>query len=219
MTTMFPQSKKCAMCDTESEHMMISSTSSFGSMDLDTRPPPLERHNLAQEIQHCAACGFCAVDIEELPKVGPTFIESPSYRAILEAFARPELARQFEAAGSIASEEGRHADAGWFLLKAAWVCDDEEAVQEARGLRRDALRSWELASSVNQAFAQDEMSEHLMQIDVMRRACLFDDAVRLMNETAEPSDEFLHSILSYERQLIGMKDDTTHTIDEALERS
>ena len=219
MTTMYPLPKTCAMCGAESEHMVISSTSTFGSMDLDTRPAPLARHTLGQQIQRCPECNYCAFEIDEPPVVGRDFLSRPDYRAILERPGRPELAREFEAAALIASEEGRHADAGWFLLKAAWACDDEEAHDDARALRAEALRSWTEADSAHQSFGADKDSELLMRVDLMRRAGLYVDAIRLIDESAELPDDLLRSIVAYERQLIEIEDDRTHTVDEALERS
>ena len=82
MTTMEPQAIRCGVCGSESEQMIIGSTSSFGAMDLDTRPPPLKRFNLAQEIQQCPSCGYCATDLESGTPDLAEVVSSPAYRDV-----------------------------------------------------------------------------------------------------------------------------------------
>ncbi|MBR4908658.1 MAG: hypothetical protein IKZ43_06585 [Acidaminococcaceae bacterium] len=48
MTTMFRQKYKCAVCGAEQEFYGIASTNSFGSPDLDLRPPEMQRSTMEQ---------------------------------------------------------------------------------------------------------------------------------------------------------------------------
>ena len=43
MTTIFEEEVTCAVCGSEQTVQEMGSTSSFGPMDLDTRPPPMQR--------------------------------------------------------------------------------------------------------------------------------------------------------------------------------
>lgn len=65
MTTTFPQTIKCAICGASNEVFVLGSTNSFGSPDLDLRPPGMARNNLPIEIQTCSNCGFSAHDISD----------------------------------------------------------------------------------------------------------------------------------------------------------
>ena len=217
MTTMFPALKLCAACGETSEHMLISSTSSFGSMDLDTMPPPLARDTLAQEIQRCPSCGYCAPDISEVTGLDVDLFNDSDYQEVLKGSSgKPPLAREFEAAALLATRAARHADAGWFLLKAAWACDDEQAEADARAFRMKTLESWSLASSSAQSFAADATSEALIKVDITRRSLLFVEAMKLVEAQPVPDDEILAAILSFERHLSKMEDDDSHTVDEAV---
>ena len=214
---MFPALKLCAACGETSEHMLISSTSSFGSMDLDTRPPPLARDTLAQEIQRCPSCGYCAPDISDVTDLDVDLLNDSDYQEALKGSSgKPPLARKFEAGALLATRAARHADAGWFLLKAAWACDDEQAQAEAHAFRIKTLDSWSLASSRSQTFATDASSEALMKIDIMRRSRLFAEALQMIASQPTPEDEFLGAILTFEQHLSEAKDDACHTVDEAV---
>lgn len=217
MTTMFPETATCAVCGTSSEHMLISSTSSFGSMDLDTRPPPLARDTLSQEIQRCPDCGYCAPDIGEETDLERDLVSNAEYQGVLKGSSgTPAVACEFEAAALIATHATKHGDAGWLLLKAAWVCDDEQAEAEARRFRGKTLESWTAARSSGQTFAADSTSEGLMKVDLMRRSRLFAEAVDLIDAQSAPEDEFLVAIFSFERYLSETEDDSCHTVDEAI---
>lgn len=217
MTTMFPTLQLCAVCGLTSEHMLISSTSSFGAMDLDTRPPPLARDTLAQEIQRCPTCGYCAPDISEMTDLDVDLPNDAEYQEVLKGSSdKPALACKFEAAAVLATRAAQHAEAGWFLLKAAWTCDDQQAEDAARAYRTKTLESWTAATSSAQTFAADATSEALMRVDILRRSGSFNEAMKLIDSLPVPEDEFLSAILSFERHLSESEDDACHTIDEAV---
>jgi hypothetical protein len=58
MTTVFETAVTCAVCGREQSVQEMGSTSSFGPMDLDTRPPPVRRHSLWLWVHECEECGF-----------------------------------------------------------------------------------------------------------------------------------------------------------------
>ena len=105
MTTIFQQSVTCGHCGTENEVIELGSTNSFGSMDLDMRPPPMERDTLAQQIHRCQGCGYCAPDLGE--RIGADgLLESDNYRALLADERYPDLARKVIAYAFLAESSG-----------------------------------------------------------------------------------------------------------------
>ena len=56
MSRIISSKRTCAVCGKEHVFNVVMSTSSFGSMDLDTRPPRMKRDTLKYEIQMCDHC-------------------------------------------------------------------------------------------------------------------------------------------------------------------
>jgi hypothetical protein len=79
MTTLHKQKIECAVCGTETEYTGIGSTSAFGSMDLDTRPPELERSTIFAWVQRCPECGYCASDVSQAPRHAASLVRSSEY--------------------------------------------------------------------------------------------------------------------------------------------
>src|SRR5215510_14310051 len=65
MTLQHPETIKCALCGVVSPQMLILSSSSFGTPDLDTRPPPMVRGTLLYWLQECPECGYAAADLSK----------------------------------------------------------------------------------------------------------------------------------------------------------
>ena len=124
MTEIFELSVTCGHCGAVNEAIELASTNAFGSMDLDMRPPPMERDTLAQQIHRCQGCGYCAPDLEE-PVGADGLLESDDYRTLLADEAYPDLARKFIAYAFLAKSSGDLGAAAWAYRSAAWVCDDE----------------------------------------------------------------------------------------------
>ena len=51
MTTMFDKAVECSICGEKSNHTVIRSTNSFGSPDLDRRPPEMPLAMVAEETE------------------------------------------------------------------------------------------------------------------------------------------------------------------------
>lgn len=117
------------------KHVGIASTNAFGSCDLDTRPPEMERSTLRSQVQRCPSCGFCAVEVKDFDQRYSAILESEAYQKQLIAPECPELALTFLCAGMLAEGVTRHQEAGWLFLRAAWVCDDHKRDELARRCR------------------------------------------------------------------------------------
>ena len=80
--------KKCVVCGHEAEYKLIMSTSSFGSMDLDTRPPALARFLLSDQVEFCEHCGYANIDINYLSRENvQEYMETDEYQNILNYLA------------------------------------------------------------------------------------------------------------------------------------
>ena len=108
MTTVFETAVTCAVCGREQSVQEMGSTSSFGPMDLDTRPPPVRRHSLWLWVHECEECGFVAPELRNAAPTDARHIASREYRAELNHLGRERLASRFvcrslldEAAGDL----------------------------------------------------------------------------------------------------------------------
>jgi hypothetical protein len=206
----------CAHCSIENSTTVRASTNSFGSMDLDMRPAPMERHTLDTAIQLCRSCGFCAPDLEQMIGTGEV-LDSTTYRSILTAEAVPELARRFRAFAHLAEGSGRLAEAGFACLHAAWVCDDSRGVQEAaRESRRAVLRLMQIIHAKGQTMTDDLDLDSVLALDLLRRSGQFDevsDRVGTLSQRKLP--EILGQICVCEARLAGARDAACHKVVEA----
>lgn len=130
MTTFASQSVACGKCGHVFNHPTLASTYTFGSPDLDTRPPELQRSTMHAWIQRCPFCGYCSRDVAEFDHRLRPVLESTEYRSQLTDAVYPELTSIFICAGMLAEAAGRQADAGWAYLHAAWTLDDAKSSPE-----------------------------------------------------------------------------------------
>lgn len=95
MTTLYEEKARCAVCGTETEFTGIASTNAFGSPDLDTRPPEMQRSTIFAWVQCCPECGYCSSDISKVPSQAVSVVHSPEYGKQLTDSTYPELANGF----------------------------------------------------------------------------------------------------------------------------
>lgn len=125
MTTLYHEKKRCAVCGAQHEYTSIGSTNAFGSPDLDTRPPEMQRSTIFAWVQRCPKCGFCASNISKASDQAISVIRSEAYHEQLSDPSMPELANSFLCKSIIDETAGDYGSAAWSLIHAAWVCDDE----------------------------------------------------------------------------------------------
>jgi len=219
MTTLFQHAVTCGHCGARNEVVELASTSAFGSMDLDLRPPGPQRHTLAQQIQHCHACGYCAPDIEERPALGER-VESYGYRAILADERLPDLGRKFMAHAHLAEAAGDLADAAWACRYAAWACDDEGQAfaSAASACRGEVLRLMEGLHRNDQCLADDPTIDAILALDLLRRSGRFDEVQRRADSLADAGlVDTLAAILAFEQRTAAMGDKACYTVEDAIE--
>ena len=124
MTTMFLVDRICAVCGAISQHGEIGSTNTMGPPDLDLRPAPMARWTLAEQVQRCPECGYCAGDISVATESACTVVANEAYQAELVCEDYPELTRRYLCASLILSVQGDDAGAGRAALMGAWAADD-----------------------------------------------------------------------------------------------
>ena len=218
MTTIFQQSVTCGHCGTENEVIELGSTNSFGSMDLDMRPPPMERDTLAQQIHRCQGCGYCAPDLEE-PVGADGLLESDDYRALLADESYPYLARQFVAYAFLAESYGDLGAAAWAYRNAAWVCDDEigSTVDSANQCRHAVLRLMVGLHLNGESFTDDPITDSILELDLLRRSGQFSEALtRAQNLSKKELPEILQSISAYQQRLAAAGDSDCYRVSDVL---
>ena len=94
MSKIYTVAKQCFICNHISEHGAVGSTSAFGAMDLDTRPPALARHTMGQWIQICPHCGYVSDDVSREASIYPEMVFSEAYKTT-DGYELPTLATAF----------------------------------------------------------------------------------------------------------------------------
>lgn len=180
MTTLYEENARCAVCGYEAEYNGIGSTNSFGSPDLDTRPPEMQRSTMFAWVQRCPECGYCASDVSKAPSQSAALVRTPEYARQLYDLTFPELANSFLCKALIDESSGDYAAAAWALIHAAWACDDDARPKPARTCRSKAAAMIEKALGSGQQFAEQDGADTAIQVDLLRRAGRLTEARRLI---------------------------------------
>lgn len=229
MTTTKAESKTCSACGEQSEQRILTSTSAFGSMDLDTRPPRVERFTIDTWIQRCPSCGYCASEIDELEQGAPQVVSSNAYRNQLNSSDFPDLANSFLCLSMMHEEASDYASGGWDSIRAAWACDD--AADEIRAdstyrranidlaaekCRKRALILLRKAQGARQSFAEQAGGEEALIADLQRRVGEFDQALKVCHDGLKKSpDDIIGRVLKFQIRLINSGDFACHVVPEA----
>jgi hypothetical protein len=217
MTLILPEQLCCAVCGTESEHLIMQSTNSFGSPDLDTRPAPMMRHTMAEWTLRCPSCGYAAKDITEAVEGAAEVVRSDEYQALLQDEAMPELARTFMAESYLQEQLGGLRNAVWAAIHAAWVLDDEGDVVRTATARNEALRLIDGAITEGVSYAPDKTSELAIRVDLLRRARRYEEAEGLLDLPVEAGNNVLQAVLAFEQHLVRQRDAGCYMVLDALD--
>jgi hypothetical protein len=218
MTTLHQEMETCFVCGQTHEYVHVGSTNAFGSPDLDTRPPEMQRSTMPYWVQRCPSCGYCAPDVSEGPERAREIIQSSAYRQQLQDPSYPELADSFLCAALIQEDAGQYADAGWAALHAAWACDDEGTPSSARAARQRAIALFRRAQDEDQDFIEGPGAAQALLSDLLRRSAQFDEVAAIYEEglQAKPS-KIIRQVLEFGLALAALKDARSHRIEEATE--
>ena len=137
MTTIFAEEVTCAVCGCVQTVRKMGSTSSFGAMDLDTRPPPLRRSIMHLWVHECRECGYVAPVLGTAVDGAGRIVASEAYRAELVQAGRVRLANRMVCRSLLDAAANDFVMAGWRRLHAAWACHNvgevEETAEDAQG--------------------------------------------------------------------------------------
>nr|MDO8080292.1 hypothetical protein [Candidatus Freyarchaeota archaeon] len=197
MTKFSEVEKKCALCREESTQRIFTSTNAFGSLDLDMRPPEMERSTINLWIETCPSCGYCVSDISKRIEKASEVVRGNTYQQQLNNPEFPKLANKFLCFSLILESVDNYAGAGWSSVYAAWACDDagssalkeaskngsiERFTNAAKKCRIRAATLFQKARENDQSFAEEVGVEEALMVDLPRRAGRFESALRICEE-------------------------------------
>jgi hypothetical protein len=220
VTTIFEEDVTCAVCGNEQKVTELGSTSSFGSMDLDTRPPELQRSTIGMWLHECKGCGFVSSELGESKPTDLEMVATSGYRATLMSRDRHHGANRFVCRSMLDEAAGELASAGWRRLHAAWVCDDEQDVEAAQILRREAVMLFERARAAGTlAMAKVVGGDELLLADLSRRSGEFAQGITYCEAGLRHGEitPFVSDLLKFERGLCEARDTKCHTVGEIEE--
>ena len=138
MTTFFREKLTCVICGSKSKHEMLGSTNTYGSPDLDLRPPEMQRSTMDCWVQECPSCGYAYSSIEEKADNSEVTISSDAYVEILSGNLNGTLTGRFVKASLIAEKAADIDAAANYALSAAWAADDASNGTSANSCRHRA---------------------------------------------------------------------------------
>jgi hypothetical protein len=199
-----------------SSHIGISSTNAFGSADLDTRPPEMQRSTISSWVQKCPECGYCAREIDKAPAMAGGVVASPGYQNQLHCPDYPELANAFVCFRIVSEGAGRLLDAAWASIHAAWPCDDAAKVEAATKCRNEAVRLIQALHEQGGFLAEQGGADEAILADLVRRPGRFEEAVDVVDRSMATTEQgLIRAVLLYQKGLISKGDAAVHRIEEA----
>lgn len=200
----------CGNCGKAVLVQRVGSTSSFGNMDMDTRPAPPARYLVYNVLQCCTNCGYCAFDVTQT-------VSSGRMRKALSRRILPQTQdERYLWAATLASLGGAGKwDCVAYLLRAAWVADDlrtKQGDRKAREYRRQAIRH--LREHIQSgSFARPE--HQLLLADLLRRTGSFDEALAVVSKLSLGTGEsgrFFEKLACQEAELCRAGDDSARSV-------
>ena len=210
MTTVFSEKAICPICGTEFEYAAMGSTNSFGSSDLDTRPPEMLRGTMCYWLIECPECGYVSNDMEKKAPVDRAFIESEAYKKCEWYSFKSNLSEGFYKHFMLMRKANELHDAVFALLYTIWECDDSED-DNAIVLRHKIVPFIEELQNT-------EYDENIdaIKMDVLRRGSQFDKLIEeYSNKTFEK--DLIDNIRRFQLIKAENKDVGCYTVREAVD--
>ncbi len=203
----------CAICGTETEFHVVTSTNTFGSPDLDLRPPEMKRSTMDLWVQECPNCGYVSKSVSDKCDIEEAFLKSKEYRSCDKIWFSSNLARRFYRQYMINARTGNPEDAFYAMIHAAWACDDNKDKKNAIFCRKIAVSRGEKLMETCQGEDRDTIFVTIS--DLLRRSRQFN---RLIKEYSgrELDEDLLNTIISFEIERARNKDCTCYTVEDAV---
>lgn len=220
MTTILEEKKICKVCGEISTHNILGSINNFGSPDLDTRPPEMERSTISYWIKMCPNCHYCAPDISEGDIRVKEIVKSEEYKQISRQLEFPDKAIEFLSHSYIMDIIENFEDAAWACLHAAWYCDDDEMEFAAGLCREKAVDAFQKAKRFNNnILSEPKGAFNALIVDLLRRIPKIPDASEYCTEAIEQKpDKLILKILLYQKELIKNRNTGCYTIDHVIKK-
>jgi len=208
MTTHTSKTVKCSVCGKNSKQIELASTSTFGSMDLDTRPAEMKRSTIDYWITECKSCGYVAFSLEEPIGCDKEYLDTPEYRNFPGTPPSSKLAQLFIRAARIAEKNQNHMEAFWSYLHAAWVSDDKKDEAWQIELRMWALRMLE-------RFREQDMGDNyrVIRADLLRKTSQFKRLIQEY-ENIRFDNSLLNMIIQFQISKAKAEDTATYTVED-----
>jgi hypothetical protein len=209
MTTYDTRKLRCHCCGKTSEQSVLTSSNSFGSRDLDQRPPEMMRSTMPSWLQECPFCGYVATDIGKDDATAHAFVGTPAFQALCADPSPDPISRRFLVRAAIDAHGADIESAFTQTLSAAWIADDASKPSDATALRLRAAAYVEGKAA--------SLDTRLVLLDVLRRASEWSAAKTLADTLAadRPGHPY-DAIVSFHHGKIGAKDSGRYTIADAL---
>jgi hypothetical protein len=225
MTTYAFVTQVCPACGNINEYQSLRSTNTFGSADLDLRPPPMKRDTLHTWVKRCSECDCCFQTGLEGNDLNLEIMDTEKYQRVGKDHTLPELAKDFIRLGMLLQRLEKKSSA-W--LHAAWVCDDAESKTQASRCRKKAYdliaENYETGRHQHSADYIGNPGPGLLALDLLRRSQHFElaqqkiDKVKIaVGETTDPDKEVMQAVVRFQAEKIGTQDAHTYTIRDAVD--
>ena len=215
MTTYAPDIQQCSVCREKVSCDVLQSTNSFGSPDLDLRPPPMQRYTMSSWLQECPQCGYVEKNLSNKTEGAREIIESKAFQSLDQNDEIPPLARRFAKYALFCGQwdEG----IAMALLRAAWVCDDSELTEFAKEFRSRAADHF---AKLRPFEGEEGVTQGSVLVDVFRRCERFDEAKALASELLltdiVKANEVLTSVLLFQGKASNDGDTACYTIEDCV---
>lgn len=209
MTTMYQDTVKCYVCGKESKQTILGSTNSFGSQDLDLRPPEMMRGTMEYWAHECPYCGYIAKNIDIGTVVTEAWLARVEFINANNIEFESELAKRCYKEYLINLEDKNIYRAFAVILNAAWACDDAQDIENAVLCRNLAL---DLIDELIEK--EDDPSTLMLQkIDLLRRSNQFDKALGKFSGIVMDQD-LLQDILDFQLEKAKNHDTACYTVED-----
>ena len=201
----------CSVCGEKTGFNVLMSTNSFGSPDLDLRPPEMQRSTMWLWVQKCPHCNYVNTNISEETYLDKEYFSSFEYLSCESLNMPNELADKFYKLYMIKRESGNYDAAYSALLRCAWVCDDCGKKELSCLMRKKMV---EIYDKLSRRVTRNESSVAQFA-DVLRRCGMFDAVIEKF-ANYEGKDEVVGKVIKFQVELAKNKDDKVYTVRDAL---
>lgn len=214
MTTIISVEHTCSVCGTKTKYDVLGSTNSFGSPDLDMRPPEMQRSTMDMWIQECPNCGYISEEVSDDSTVTKQWLQSEEYATCNGIDFESDLAEKFYKCYMINLEDDDPEDAFFAILHAAWACDDADDLENAKHCRKLAIPVAEELIEEKVDHADDIL---LMKADLLRRAEDFETVITEYCDI-EFDNNIMNTILAFQLEKAREKDSSCYRVEDATSK-